>query len=255
MIAYFYKGNIFVSSNSKISYFTAKGEFIKEMRTMPFIVFRPFLDIYIATGTTVNDKNETVLTVNIHNSKLEKVKEIYQSDMSVGPNASFNYPMNNFTFEPYKNNLYLVRWKEGFVIDIMTKEGKKLYSIKKDYEKIKVTKEYKDKTFQSFKTDPNFKQFFEFFKQRIKFKDNYPGIQDIRVTDDRIYVITFKKKKGKTECIILDLKGNEIKKVFVPYPELHGMDYLPEYDIFNKKFYILIENENDEVWELHVVEM
>ncbi|MEN8154668.1 MAG: hypothetical protein ABFR75_11665 [Acidobacteriota bacterium] len=255
MIAYFYKGNIFVSSNSKISYFTAKGEFIKEMRTMPFIVFRPFHDLYVATGTTVNDKKETVLTVNIHNQKLEKVREIYQSDMSVGPNASFSYPMNTFNFEPYKDNLYLVRGKDGFVIDVMTKEGKKLYTIKKDYEEIKVTKEYRDKTFQNFKTDPNFKQFFDYFKQRIKFKDTYPAIQDIRVTDDRIYVTTFKKKNMETECIILDLKGNEVKRVFVPYPELYGMDYLPEYDIYNKKFYILIENDDDEVWELHVMDL
>jgi hypothetical protein len=251
MIAYFHKKNIFVSSDSKISYFTPTGEFIKEMRTPPFAVFRPFRDLYVATGSALNKDQQTVLTINLHNSKLEKIKKLYTSDVSVGPNASFNYPMNNFTYEPYKDKLYLVRGKEGFVIEVMSLEGKSLYTIKKDYEKIKVTREYKDKTFHNFKTNPNFKQFYDFFKQRIKFKDHYPAIQDVRVTDDRIHVITFKKKNKRTECIILDLKGKEIKRVYVPYPELYGMDYLPEYDIFSKNFYILIENDDEEVWELH----
>ena len=69
------------------------------------------------------------------------------------------------------------------------------------------------------------------------------------------FAIGTKKKNGKTECRILDLKGNDIKTVYVPYPELHGMDYMPEYDILNKTFYILIENEDEEVWELHTKQL
>ncbi|MEN8153356.1 MAG: hypothetical protein ABFR75_04980 [Acidobacteriota bacterium] len=255
MIAYFSDGNIFVSSDSKISYFSTGGDFIKEMKTPPFSLFRPFKNYYVATGNSTNNNNQMIIVINLHNSRLEKVKELYQSDVTVGQNASFNYPTNNFTFEPYKDRLYLVRGKEGFVIDVMSLDGKRLYTIKKEYKEIKVDQEYRDKTFQQFKSDPNFKQFFEYLKQRIKFKKYYPAIQDIRVIDDRIHVITFKKNNKDTECIILDLKGNELKRVYVPYPELHGMDYLPEYDIFNKKFYILIENEDEEVWELHVKDL
>jgi len=255
MIAYFYKNEIFVSSDSKISFFSHTGNFIKEMKIPPFTLFRPFMNQYVATGTSTNNDNQNVLVINLHNSNLKKIKELYKSDMSIGPNAFFTYPISNFSFEPYKNNLFIVRGKEGFVIEVLSKEGKTLYTIKKDFEKIKVSNEYRNKTFKSFETNPNFKQFSEFFKKRTKFKKYYPAIQDIRVTDDRIYVITFKKQKGKTRCVVLDLKGKELKKVWVPYPELHGMDYLPEYDIFNKKFYILIENEDEELWELHVINL
>ncbi len=255
MIAYFHKDKIFVSSDSKISYFSSTGDFIKEMRIPPFTVFRPFMDQYVATGKGINKDNKSVLTINLHDSNLNKIKELYKSDMSMGPDAFFTYPISNFSFEPYNDKLFIVRGKEGFVIEVLSKEGKTLYTIKKDFNKIKVPKEYKDKTFKSFETNSRFKQFAEFFKKRTKFKKYYPAIQDIKVTDDRIYVITFKKQKGKTECVILDLKGKELKKVWVPYPELHGMDYLPEYDIFNKKFYILIENEDKEVWELHVINL
>ncbi len=131
MIAYFYEGNIFVSSDSKVSYFTPTGKFIKEIRVPPFSVFRPFKNVYIATGSAVNDDKQTVLTINLHNSKMEKIKELYQSDMSIGPNATFSYPTNQFSYEPYGDKLFLVRGKEGFVIDVLSIDGKKLYTIKK----------------------------------------------------------------------------------------------------------------------------
>lgn len=251
MIAYFVEGKIFVNSDSKISWWTPEGEFLSEMRTAPFTMFRPFGDQFVASGTATNKDKQMVLTVNLHDKTGKKLQELYRTDVTVGPNAEFNYPTASFTFEPYKNRLYLVRGKEGFVIEIKSIDGKTLYTIKKEFEKIRVDQGYKDKTFQSFKSDPNFKQFYEYFKNRVKFKTYYPAIQDVRVVDDRIHVITFKKKGNKTECRILDLKGNDLKTVYVPYPDLHGMDYLPEYDILNKVFYILIENEDDEVWELH----
>lgn len=255
LIAYFVNEKIFVNSDSKISWWTPRGEFIREMRTPPFTMFRPLANRFVASGTATNEDKKMVLTVNLHDEKGKKTKELYRTDVTVGPNAEFNYPTASFTFEPYRDNLYLVRGKEGFVIEVKTMDGETLYTIKKEYEKIKVGQDYKDKTFQSFKSNPNFKQFYEFFKNRIKFKTYYPAIQDVRVVDDRIHVITFKKKGGETECRILDLKGNDLKTVYVPYPDLHGMDYLPEYDILDKTFYILIENEDDEVWELHTKEL
>ena len=255
MIAYFIKGKIYVNSESKMSWWTPTGEFISEKRTPAFAMFRPFGNHFVASGQSSNNKEQMVLTVNLHDSDGKKVRELYKTDITVGPNAEFNYPYASFTFEPYKDRLYLVRGTEGFVIEVKDISGKTLYTIKKEFEKIKVDQEYKDKTHASFKRDPNFKQFYEFFKNRIKFKTYYPAIQDVRVVDDRIHVITFKKKEGETECRILDLKGNDIKTVYVPYPDLHGMDYIPEYDILGKTFYILIENEDDEVWELHTKEL
>ena len=255
MIAYFINGKIFVNSESKMSWWTSGGEFISEKRTPAFAMFRPLGNQFVASGQSTNDKNQMVLTVNLHDPKGKKIRELYKTDVTVGPNAEFNYPYASFTFEPYKERLYLARGTEGFVIEVKDMNGKTLYTIKKRFDKIKVDQVYKDKTFQSFKTDPDYKQFYEFFKNRIKFKTYYPALQDVRVVDDRIHVITFKKKDGKTECRIMDLKGNDLKTVYVPYPDLHGMDYIPKYDILDKTFYILIENEDDEVWELHTMEL
>lgn len=246
-----YNDKLFVTSQAKVSVFTKDGEFIKETKVMPFQLYLPFKNKFVGTGTTADDKGQTVLSVNLHNEKFEKLKELYVSDFKVGPSLIWDFPINAVAFRPYKDNVYLVAGKEGFVIDVFDEKGTKLQRIKKDYKSIKVPREYKDKTLEWFKTNPNFKQYWEYFKTRISFKSHYPAIQDMFVEDERFYVLTYKKQKGNTECIIMDLQGNERKRVFVPVPEMVGMDYYPKYDIYNRAFYTLVENEDEEVWELY----
>lgn len=252
MIALPYEGKLFVSSLNKLSVFTKDGEFIKESKIMPFTVFWPFLDKFLATGTSSDDKGDPVLSVNLYNEKLEKVKELYKSDMKVGPAFSMSFPGYSFNCVPYKDRAYLAAGKEGFVIDVFDDNGTKMYRIKKEYESLKVPEEYEKKTRKWFQTNPNYRSFWDFFKDRISFKTHCPAIREILVKDDRIYVLTYKERDGKSECIILDLKGNEKKRVFLSCPENLGMDFYPKYDIHNRKFYTLVEDIDEEVWDLHI---
>ena len=71
------------------------------------------------------------------------------------------------------------------------------------------------------------------------------------VTDDRIYILTYKKQQENTECLIFDLKGKEQKRVYLPLPQVYGTE-IPIFGILNNCFYYLVENEDEETWELHV---
>jgi len=60
------------------------------------------------------------------------------------------------------------------------------------------------------------------------------------------------------EFIIMDLKGNILKTLYLPqtanpqhFVKMMGMT--PRfYSIANNRFYYLVENEEEETWELHV---
>jgi hypothetical protein len=257
MIAHPYNndGKVYISSFSKLSIFSKDGAFIKESKIMPFAVFRPFRDVFLATASTSDEKGQTVVAVNLYNERFEKVKELYVSDMQVGQSLTLDFPVNSFVFPSYKDRVYVAAGKEGLVIDVFDKKGRKLYRIKKNYKPIKVTEAYKQKNIDWFKNDPLYKDFWDFMKKRISFKTFYPAIRRIFVLDDRIYLLTYKKQGENTECIVMDLQGNEEKRVFLPCPENIGMDYLPKYDFYNRTFYSLEENEDDEVWELHMTEI
>lgn len=250
-----YENKIYVSHNARVSIFTKDGDYIEEFRVPPFSVFVPFLKNYVANGTSANEKNEQLLAVNLYDSKINKLKELYLSDMKVGPSGSFNFPFTSFVYVPYKDKVYVVIGKEGFCIDVFDNQGKKLYRIKKPYNELKLPEEYKTNTLNWFKTAPNYKQYFDFFKERISFKEKYPAIQYIAVKDDRIYVVTYAKKNENTECIILDLKGKELKRIFVPLPIYYGIEFYTRNDFDNKTFYYIMENEEDESWELHSIDL
>jgi len=255
MIAIPYDDKLYVSSMAKLSIFTKDGKFIKEIKVMPFSVILPFKDKYVATATSENEKKESVLSVNLFNEKMEKEKLLYLSDMKVGPSFSFEFPLNSFSFPPYKDRIYLVAGKEGFAIDVFDYTGKKLFRINKNEPTLKVPEEYKKSVLNWFQKDPNYRQAWEFMKDRISFRTHYPAIRDILPKDDRIYVLTYKKQKGNSECIVMDLQGKEEKRVYLPCPDNKGMDYYPKYDIFNRKFYHLKENFDDETWELYVTDI
>jgi hypothetical protein len=93
---------------------------------------------------------------------------------------------------------------------------------------------------------------------KITHSDYFPPIRDLTVTDDRIYVKTYQKQGDKDEFIIMDLKGETLKKAYFPavkepglFNELMGR-LAKFYKIYKNKFYYLHENEEEEEWEVHV---
>ncbi|UCH94196.1 MAG: hypothetical protein JSV88_28535 [Candidatus Aminicenantes bacterium] len=251
LIVFPFMNHLVVNSDDRISYFTREGGFVKEIKKIPFSVIYPIKDGFVGSATAVSEKNKPVLAIHLFNSKLEKGKELYRSDVEFGPGANFNMPINTFYFIPYKERIYLAAGKEGFVIDVFDTNANKLYRIKKDYTPLKVPNSYKERTEHWFKHESPFKDFVGTIFH-VTFKDYFPAMKDIIVDSDKIYVLTYKKQKGKNEWVILDLKGKELNRVFMPIPEELPLFALIAYDIQDNIFYSLEENIVEEVWELHM---
>ncbi len=60
-------------------------------------------------------------------------------------------------------------------------------------------------------------------------------------------------KHEQWECIIMDIKGKELKRIFVPLQDSEPYTYYPLLCAIEKgKYYALIEDEDEETWELHM---
>jgi hypothetical protein len=255
LVVYPYNNKIYISSVAKLSVFTKDGEYIKETKVLPNILCIPIGNGYVGTGTTVDEKNQQVSSVNFYNEKFEKVRELYATDLQIGPSFTISFPFHSSNFISYKDRIYLAAGKEGFVIDVYDANGIKLYRIKKDYQPLKLTAAYKKNTENWFKTHPVYKQVWDALKSRVSYKDYFPAFRDILVSGDRIYVLTYKMQNHDTECIVMDLQGNEQKRVFLPCPRNLGLDLHPKYTTHHRDFYTLVENEEKEAWELHKKEI
>jgi hypothetical protein len=66
--------------------------------------------------------------------------------------------------------------------------------------------------------------------------------------------LTYTKKDGKNEFLILNLKGKYLKKFYLPIKDM-DVQFYPTYTVRDSKFYQLVENQESEEWELHITEI
>ena len=78
-------------------------------------------------------------------------------------------------------------------------------------------------------------------------KKYVPDMNNFWVTDNRIYVKTYELKDRTEKYVIMDIKGNTIKTVFLPwsFKELLAFN--------NNTFYYLEDSEEEESWVLHTI--
>ena len=241
---------IFINSAGKVSYFTKEGTFIKEFRTVPpDLRLKPFGDRFV--GERMVTENSTLFnTVDIYDSSLNKITEVYRQEREVQVRGKgtkvFNHPMPYYIYE---GKLFIVK-ESDFVINVMDKSGKELHTITYDYQKIKVTANDKKRVMKHLGTDPEIKPYLEMIKPII-FPDYYPAIRNYQVADGRVYVLTYKQVKGKSEWLKFDINGKFLKHLFINFKYINPLDEYPSV-IKNEKLYQLVENLDTEEWELHI---
>ncbi|MCP4221575.1 MAG: hypothetical protein GY765_43525 [bacterium] len=242
--------DLVINSTNKLSHWSYDGEFISESKSPMFTVLSPAGDGYIGNGVVQTKKNQMLLSVTLFDNKMKKGKELYVSDRSVGRNASFHLPRNLYGYGVHKDKVFVYTTTLGFALDVYDLTGKKLYEIRKDYKELPITSEFKKTCHHWYKDLSPFKQYYNAIKNKITFKNTFPALYDVQVFGDRIYALTYLKKDGKRECIVMDLKGKELKRVFLPIfagtPEGPGAIHTYE----GNTFYTLKENEEEETWEL-----
>jgi hypothetical protein len=97
--------------------------------------------------------------------------------------------------------------------------------------------------------DPFWKELTQRINPMIAFHGYFPPINwfDIDPVQKVIYLRTFKTENEKGKYILFDFNGRLIKKILLPSGG--------HIAFFNGKYYRLVENEDEEVWELHVIKI
>lgn len=252
-----FKDKVTISSSGKYSIFSQDGTFEKEIKISPFDSFYPFEDKFICFSPYSRGQGELYLAVYMADKDFKKAEEpLIVADTRVGPNFKMLFPFTSFTPFPYKDKLYIAPDPVKFAIDVYDKDGKKIRTISREYKIKKISSEYRKKTIDWFENDYFWKNLYRVRKDGVTFRDYYPPILMVLVDSDKLYVFTHVfDKQGDRECIIMDLEGKELKRVFLPVKETYGMDFQFPYTIYKDNFYILMENLDEETWELHKIKL
>ncbi len=244
--------DIVVSSRSKVSIFSNDGVYKKEFKAPSFgFVFRPFGDKFIGYGFARDEKKKgNVITINILTAQLEKEKEVYRHKTGFQRTGSFDpLRIRNSVFYGTEDKIIL-DGKDG-KIHIFDRVGKPLKVIDPKIEPIKFTSELATRYRNFYKTTTPYRRFYEQLKRRIKFPSYFPTIQFLFVADNTIYILTYKHKGESYQFILYDVNGKRLKEVMAPYLLSTLINPYPP-TIQHGKLYQLVENEEDEEWDLHI---
>jgi hypothetical protein len=133
----------------------------------------------------------------------------------------------------YEKMIFISDNQKGFYIEVFNSKGEHLYTINKNEEIDRIPIEGNEQYF-------------------------HPLLHHFQISDNKIYAITNKKIDNKNEIIILDLKGNILKRVFLPMlSKIPGRRPL-RFDLFDAdqgKLYELIKNDEIGKWVLYITEL
>lgn len=250
-----YKDKLILNSSRKISIYTQNGEFVKELKTTGGRSFGylPLGNHYVGMGVRVD--NDTVYqSINLYDSGLKKTKTLLKKESdNQFRRGVLRILHSTLTYLTFEDKLYIVDGSD-FEVKVYDNNAKELFTITRDYKKVKFGEKDKKRIFDELKSNPRQRQFFDTIKKMAVFPDHYPAIVSLFERDNYIYIMTFKRKNNNYEFFIFDANGNFVKQVFIPFVFQSAMRPYP-FSIKENKLYQLIENEDTEEWELHQSEI
>jgi len=243
-------GYLYITSVGKLSIFTKDGIFKAENKTIPNFfgdLYKPVQGNFIGLGTAI-EKNGHYVTVNIYNSQLKKIHELCKWPTPAQQGKGTRVYSQPYLIHSYDKKIF-ISGTPDFIIDVFNLKGVKIYTIQKDYQKIRISENRKKQVLRWLETGPEYKHIYPFMKP-ILFPDHYPAIRDFRLADKNIYILTYKRNEDEhKELCIMNIKGKILTKTFVPLKDKHAFSLYP-YTIYKDLLYQLIENDESEEWEL-----
>ena len=240
--------NLIITSLGKISFFSKKGEFIREQRlhNSSGDELQPLGKNFI--GQVILPFNRLLYrSIMRYGEKMQPLNEIIRIKHHFQLGRGFQVFRESMDFFTENNKLFIT-WNADFKISIFDLQGKLKQTIHQPYNRVTVTKKDKKDTIHLLKTHPKYKQFFEMLKP-IQFPDKFPAIQNMRIADGKIYILTYKEQDSKTECFIYTQNGKKLKKIYIPLKKSNKIELYP-FHFKNNRFYQFVEI--DENWELHI---
>ncbi len=246
-------GSLLVVNNHRLSYFSRTGTFIEELNTTQAQVEPvPFGEGFIGRQRIITDDKTMFHMINIYDAKLNLVKEVFREKNYFQPNKRVNiiylaYQRLPRFFAAGAGNKIVVEGRVEDCVHVFDKEGVETATIKADLGKLKLTSAHKKAT----------EDYFEFIQSIVYrrlgkflyYPDHFPSYRDMAVADGKIYLIPYKKHRGKSNVHVYTLEGKLLKKRLIPLPE-QNLFWLYPFTVHRGRVYQLVENEEEEAWEL-----
>lgn len=250
-----YPDHIIVMSRGKITYWTKEGEFIKEIKCPRAGGVEPCEDTFVGISfVQLDDANRTgYQTIEVYDKEFKKLREVDRKLADFQNNRGFTYFNQPYYFYIMENSKIIITGHDGYLLNVYDKNGKKLFEYKRDIKPRRVTEKDRIAAKDFFENHPNaqIRAMYRGNRHLLLFAETIQPIQGFQAFGDKLFVWTNFIKGDTTQFDVFDNKGNFITSMDLPLRYVNR-DQIYPFTIANNNFYHLVENEDDEVWELFV---
>lgn len=258
-----FQNNVYLYRMNKLAIYKKDGKVKGEkifrfylMQVVPLGNGLFIVRIRLANQYVTGDEKFGTLTLLLFDPELTKSKEIFQKNFPAEDSEKDGYqifrPTRNWIVRNSDKQLFLFDSGKGSHISTFDVEGRPLDPIFLDLPKVIITEKFKSDVLSWIKGDPYLKDITEEWNLKIVFPEYFPLMRNFTVKNNRIYCQTYIKKNNKSLFYIFNLKGECLKKIFLPSSERELIRYGTNkiYDFTHNKYYYLYDNEEEETWEL-----
>jgi hypothetical protein len=192
-------------------------------------------------------KYDFYLSYNLYDADFKIEKVFYKGKWVFHKNRKMDL-FEIYFFDVHDNKIIFAH-REGFQIEVLDEKGNNLHKIKMDPPKIPLTDKDMKQIFEDMEINFKNKGYVQAMKRRGIKPEYYPDIRTCRTADGKIYVVTYLKENERSECLIFNLEGQQLKRTFIPLRDTSPINMSP-FTIYNNHLYQLIENFDEEQWQL-----
>ncbi len=245
--------HIVVYSNNRLSFFNRDGEFVKLTRFSFNINSRLLTLGEKALGLILKNG---MLSAYILNPDMGKQVKLMESDYWLRFDKEerwnfFDQHSDTLLVSVDGGKIFLARGDSPKLsIQAFDINGKHLYTIKHDTQQVKIPKSFIERLHEHCKI--KYRPYDEDVIKNLNLPEHFPAMRSIQAVDGKLYVITFKEQTGKTEVMLFDASNGKYRESsFHPVRERSPERLFP-YSFREGKFYQLIENAEQETWQLSI---
>ncbi len=201
------KDSIFAWTTRKILLLSKDGEILKETR----LPITPFKILPIKENFVVFIMEEGFYKIKLLDREFKKIKDILQHKIEFTMDK-FNPFQGIMNFEIYDERIVVGKGEENF-LTIFDEKGNELKTVKINLPRFKIEEQDKKEM------EEEFKKFGLPSNIKLKFPEYFPLFNVFTLENNKIYSRTFKREGNKSLWVVCDMKGKEIKMIFLPHGE------------------------------------
>jgi hypothetical protein len=253
---------IFLYSSNKCVYFSRNGDYDREfiIKNIRLNDVFPVKENFVGLKPGMNKKNDNSYSdISIYTYtkdkefKFKKVVYYLERPPQKIRGGKKDYVVINdyLGIIVHDDKIFVGDSTRGLFVAVFDANGKEINRVNiLEIDKTKLTEQYKKEFMERVKRNPSYNILKSMYN--IIIPEYFPLFYRFAVDNGKVYFLTYLSKNDKREMIIVDLKSKIFKRVFVPWVD---NDARINFSIENDKFYYIMENEEEEVWELHMVEI